>query len=122
MMILQANYQCVINGVPQTCTITYNPLVDPYAVHLLFVEAQAQWIFGRDLFKEAVAGEAGEGNVKIRMQDQWYIINFAQDDKSVDVYYDRKDMLALTEMLYSVVPEGQETNHVDWEQELGKLI
>ena len=135
MTILRANYECVVAGKIQEdgnligqvqhAAITYNPIADPYAIVITFFESQAVWIFGRDLLKQAMDDPEtphGEGDVRVRVQGEWYILSFNVNGKNADVIFNKDEMYTYTKMVFMTVPEGEEGNFVDWESELGKIL
>ena len=102
---------------------------DPYAVTAVFHaddEASVAWTFGRDLLAQGLAEPSGEGDVGIWPSTSRgaAVICLALSSPSGRALLEasRDDVRAFLAATYDLVPQGTESEHLDLEDALVRLL
>lgn len=86
---------------------------DPYAVNLTIDAAPPiVWTFGRELLSGG-----GTGNVIVKHSPDTTYITLRSNDGCATLEFSRFDIASFVYGTYAIVPEGTESQHIDWERE-----
>ncbi|MFG2951586.1 SsgA family sporulation/cell division regulator [Streptomyces adustus] len=120
--------------VARTCTLPlrldlrYEP-TDPYVVRAAFstdTDELAEWTLGRDLLADGLTTTAGHGNIRIRPTtghgDQTTYIALGPPADTALLEVPTQDIKAFLDDTQTLVPQGTESAHIDWEHELTNLL
>ncbi|MEW2547811.1 SsgA family sporulation/cell division regulator [Streptomyces sp. NPDC047002] len=102
---------------------------DPLAMRMVFPaevsldDDEVVWAFARDLARNGLREPAGDGDVHVwpcgRAQT---VFEFRAPEGVALVQFDNAPLRRFLKSAYSVVPAGQEADHLDVEQHVGSLI
>lgn len=83
---------------------------DPFAVTLTSTSSnsEVQWVFARDLLRDGLAGQTGEGDVKIHPDAGAIVLELNSGDGSAKLECARRSIEGFVDDIYSAVPEGSE--------------
>jgi hypothetical protein len=118
--------------VPLTATLDYSA-TDPYAVQLSFhvgLDEPVQWTFGRDLLCEGIEGPSGLGDVRIwpsadpatDFRDEVMNIEISSPHGHARFEAPVCDVAEFLCRTYVAVPEGDESKHIDMDDELTEIL
>jgi hypothetical protein len=115
--------------IPLTVQLEYRP-VDPYAVHAQFAvpgDSGVRWIFSRDLLDEGLVHAAGDGDVRVTPTTdpggrQVLQIELSSPEGLAVLEAFADDVLAFLERCYRVVPPGRESEHLDLDSAVERLL
>ena len=118
--------------VPLTGSLFYSRL-DPYAVRIAFhvgLEEPVEWIFARDLLSRGIQGRQGIGDVQVWPSpgpaggDPGSVLTIELISPHGQARFETPAQ-GVTDFLrraYRIVPDGQESGHVDLDAELNDLL
>jgi hypothetical protein len=120
------------NGVtlPVEACFRYDPK-DPYAITVVFQAettdgSLACWVFGRELLAAGLDKSAGLGDV--RLKPRWrpwgrvVMFSLSAPDGQARLKARRRVLARLLEQAYSLVPRGEESDHLDIDGCIAKLL
>lgn len=91
---------------------------DPYAIYLVVnsTSGPVPWIFSRELLKGG-----GEGDVKVFHYEDMTTITLSSGDGSATLIFNRFEFLKYITAIYLMVPEGSESDLIDWDAEFSMI-
>ena len=106
---------------------------DPYAVRIAFdvgLEEPVEWIFARDLLSRGIQGREGIGDVQVRPSpgsadgEPGSVLNIEliSPDGQARFETSAQEVTDFLRRSYQIVPDGQESGHIDIEAELNDLL
>lgn len=102
---------------------------DPYAISVLFRSntQSIRWIFGRELLAQGISEAAGSGDVLIwptldRLGTALVVVQLSSPDGVVRVQAPSANISRFLSATYGVVPRGDESNRLDLDGELARLL
>ncbi len=117
--MLQTELPFVLHGagVEGMAALTYLD-DDPYAVMMTIHtgETPVIWSFARELLKGG-----GIGDVKVKRVKEKVAVMLSSPSGIATLIFKRKDIDAFVHMMYVVVPDGEESDRIDWDKELAYL-
>jgi hypothetical protein len=109
--------------IPITCEFSYNSR-DPYAVTLIFDtegDHAVRWVFSRELLTDGIMGKAGQGDVVVWSErndegrlSMW--IEVGQAPRTAVFEVAAEPVAKWLAGSYGLVPRGQESVCVDWDE------
>ena len=117
-------------SLPVMADLRYD-VVDPWAVRVAFQtggegDGIVEWMFARQLLTEGVAAAVGEGDVRVwpALHGTERVINLAMASPSGSALFeiDRDALVEFLQQTYLAVPTGSESEVVDLDAELAKLL
>lgn len=119
----QGEVLCFFKGQPVATSVKYFPSQDPYAlVFIFFTPEPVQWTFARDLLLSGLTKETGLGDVKFRPDGEHVIMSITDGTQLADFAFLRADMETIAAMTEELMPQGKETEEIDWDTELAQLL
>jgi hypothetical protein len=116
------------DAVPVPATLCYD-ITDPYAVRAEFITGMTEgvsWIFARDLLMEGVQQPTGEGDVRVwpatSPDGPVVLISLDSPDGQALLSAPLHDVVDFVEHTRSVVPQGQESKHLDLDAALNAIL
>jgi hypothetical protein len=112
---------------PLTATAVYDP-ADPYAVVLAVVDGETvtHWTFARDLLVDGLHAPAGVGDVHVEPADSdgWLLLTLWRGPQvpALVAYTARREVEALLDRSFALVPMSREADHLDVDAALAALI
>ncbi|WP_351235548.1 SsgA family sporulation/cell division regulator [Streptomyces sp. NPDC002133] len=102
---------------------------DPYVVRAAFTLADGdeavEWNLGRDLLAEGLIGPAGEADVRMwparRPGRSVLYLALGSPEHAALLELPAQDMRTFLQATETVVPQGTESGHIDWDTELARL-
>lgn len=91
---------------------------DPYAITMHIVGTQIVWTFGRDLIRHG----GGMGDVKVERYIDKTQLSLSVDDKTATFAVSTSELDEFMALVYHLVPEGHESQYIDWDENLVKLL
>jgi hypothetical protein len=118
--------------VPLVASLSYST-EDPYATRIAFhvgLDEPVEWIFARELLAKGIEDRAGLGDVQVWPASEsadgvpGRVLNIELSSPFGQAHFEAPiaEVSAFLERTYQVVPDGQETRHVDVEAELSELL
>lgn len=118
--------------VPLTGSLFYSRQ-DPYAVRLAFhvgLEEPVEWIFARDLLSRGIQGRQGIGDVQVRPSPgpaggepgSALNIELTSPYGRARLEAPAREVGDFLRRAYQIVPDGQESGHIDIDAELSDLL
>lgn len=106
---------------------------DPYAIRIAFhlgLYGPVEWIFARDLLSMGVEGREGTGDVQVWPSagseggEPGSVLNIELSSPSGQAHFEApaREVLDFLRRTYRVVPDGEESDHIDVETELNDLL
>jgi hypothetical protein len=111
---------------PVTTRWTYEKH-EPYAVTVAFATDRGrwvEWVFARELLIDGLARAAGEGDLRIRPDDEdpeLLVLEIHAPTGSAAFCLDREDTQDFLDRTLALVPEGSEESHFDVDRLLAEL-
>jgi hypothetical protein len=113
--------------VPVPATLSYS-VAEPYAVSAVFqtTEGKVHWVFARELLAQGLLDSTGEGDVVIwpaasRERDA-ICLSLASPTGSALLEAPGGEVSSFLEQSYEVVPSGSETDYLDIDREIMRLL
>ena len=118
--------------VPLTGSLFYSRQ-DPYAVRIAFhvgLEEPVEWIFARDLLSRGIEGRQGIGGVQVRPspgpagREPGSVLNIELISPYGQARFatPAREVTDFARRAYQIVPDGQESGHIDLDAELNALL
>lgn len=118
--------------VPLTGSFFYSRQ-DPYAVRLAShagLEEPVEWIFARDLLSRGIQGRQGIGDVQVRPSpglaggEPGSVLNIKLTSPYGRARFETpaREVTDFLRRAYEIVPDGQESGHIDIDAELNDLL
>ncbi|WP_370942268.1 SsgA family sporulation/cell division regulator [Amycolatopsis sp. cg5] len=99
---------------------------EPYALTLSFCFEFGEWVdwvFARELMIEGLSGPVGEGDIRVRPGEPGVLLVELENQHGfVELELDRAVLAEFLERAHVIVPAGQESNWMDFDDELGMLL
>ena len=98
---------------------------DPFAVTLTLTGAGVDWALARELLADGVNAGTGEGDVyvcpDIHGKATVWVTLFGETSTLI-LGFSRSDIERALDAMERIVPEGSESDRVDWSREFGWLV
>ena len=118
--------------VPLTGSLFYSRQ-DPYAVRIAFrvgLEEPVEWIFARDLLSRGIQGRQGIGDVQVRPSpgpeggEPGSVLTIELTSPYGQARFETPagEVTGFLRRAYQIVPDGQESDHIDIDAELNDLL
>jgi hypothetical protein len=118
--------------VPLTGSLLYSRQ-DPYAVRIAFhvgLEEPVEWVFARDLLSRGIQGRQGIGDVQVRPSpgpaggEPGIVLNIELISPygQARLEIPAREVIDFLRRAYQIVPDGQESGHIDIDAELNDLL
>ena len=114
--------------VPLPVSLRYDPS-DPYAVTATFRTGQGEgvsWVFARELLAVGLHRPIGDGDVQVspghRGGERVAEISLRSPDGSALLHAPANDLVVFLGRTYTTVPDGTETDHLDIDRELERMM
>jgi hypothetical protein len=117
-------------ALPVRASLRYDP-ADPYAVHVLFHAESAggepvSWSFARELLVTGLDEPAGIGDVRVwpwnSPRGDFVALALSSPDGNALFEVPRSVLVRFLRRTYVVVPRGKETDHLDVDNAVTKLL
>lgn len=115
-------------SVPLPVTLSYEA-ADPYAVHAVFRTGQSEgveWVFARELLANGATRPTGQGDVRVWPAADSFggqvHIALASPDGEALLAAPAVELVEFVHRTYELVPEGQETLHLDVDGAITALL
>lgn len=115
------------DSVPLPVTLRYSA-TDPYAVRAVFSGdgMEVEWVFARELLRAGLTTPTGEGDVHVWPSwgtgRQLLMISLTSPDGQAVLEASADDVRRFLERTALVVPDGEESLHLDLDGELARLL
>src|SRR3954468_19291496 len=115
------------DAVPLPVSLRYCA-TDPYAVRAVFSGdgMEVEWVFARDLLRSGLTSPVGEGDVHV--WPSWgtgrelLMISLTSPDGQAVLEAGAQDVRSFLDRTTAVVPEGEESEHLDLDAALARLL
>jgi hypothetical protein len=115
------------DAVPLPVSLRYSAC-DPYAVRAVFSGdgMEVEWVFARDLLRTGLASPVGDGDVHV--WPSWgtgrelLMISLTSPDGQAVLEATADDVRSFLDRTAVVVPDGQESGHLDLDAALARLL
>lgn len=115
-------------GLPLAACLSY-AAADPYAVEAAFQagETRVRWVFCRDLLTSGLQAPAGEGDVRVWPSfspdgRRVLAIQLSSPDGEATLEVEESPLATFLHRTYVVVPVGDESDHLDLDSALARLL
>ncbi|GAA3165611.1 hypothetical protein GCM10010466_65480 [Planomonospora alba] len=113
--------------VPLSAVLVYDPVVDPYALRLVFRHddgrEMADYLFARDLLAAGLTEPTGTGDVRIAPAgEDWVMLTLVYDGDAFSLFTPRDQVVSALARCYRQVPRGHEDEWLDWDTEIHVLL
>ncbi|WP_238608184.1 SsgA family sporulation/cell division regulator [Amycolatopsis sp. Poz14] len=102
---------------PLPMILSYEPNRDPYAVTLaLSRDPSLAWLLGRELLRDGLTAEVGAGAVRVAPSADFLALGLSCPccGQPVGLTFFRQPIAAFVELVFRLVPEGRESDRLDW--------
>lgn len=115
------------DAVPLPVSLRYST-TDPYAVRAVFSGdgMEVEWVFARELLRSGLTAPIGDGDVHV--WPSWgtgrelLMISLTSPDGQAVLEAAAKDVRTFLDRTTAVVPDGQESTHLDLDAALARLL
>jgi hypothetical protein len=115
------------DAVPLPVSLRYNT-TDPYAVRAVFSGdgMEVEWVFARELLRSGLTAPIGDGDVHV--WPSWgtgrelLMISLTSPDGQAVLEAAAEDVRTFLDRTTAVVPDGQESTHLDMDAALARLL
>ena len=115
------------DAVPLPVSLRY-AATDPYAVRAVFSGdgMEVEWVFARDLLRTGLTKPVGEGDVHV--WPSWgtgrelLMISLTSPDGQAVLEAGAQDVRGFLDRTTAVVPDGEESSHLDLDAALARLL
>ena len=115
------------DAVPLPVSLRYSA-ADPYAVSAVFSGdgMEVEWVFARDLLRQGLSTPIGDGDVHV--WPSWgtgrelLMISLTSPDGQAVLEAAAEDVRTFLDRTAAVVPDGQESSHLDLDTALTRLL
>jgi len=115
------------DAVPLPVSLRYSA-ADPYAVRAVFSGdgMEVEWVFARDLLRTGLASPVGDGDVHV--WPSWgtgrelLMISLTSPDGQAVLEASATDVRSFLDRTAAVVPDGDESAHLDLDAALARLL
>ncbi len=80
-----------------------------------------QWAYSRDLLRDG----GGEGDIVVDRGEDKVVVRLIPNrgmKRELALFFDKTHLDTYLSIVYSLVPDGQESSHIDWDKEFAKLL